>query len=302
MKLDGMAAFVAVAEAQSVTGAARRLGVAKSVVSERLAELERSVAAQLVQRTTRKLALTEDGVAFLARARRILAEVEDARSELAQRRGELAGPLRLSAPVSFGTLHLGHALFPFLQAHPGIRLSVDLDDRFVDVVGEGYDAVVRHARIADARVVVKRLGASRRFLVASPAYLAAQGTPRSGEELQRHRAILYAHREADWRLATGKRETVIHPERSFRVNNGLMMRDAAVAGLGIALLPTFLVQAELASGRLRIVDVGAQTESAEVFVAYPSARASAKLRALVEALRRAFGTPPYWEALPRRQA
>lgn len=300
MKLDSIVAFVAVAEAGSITGAARRLDVSKSVVSERLADLERSVAAQLVQRTTRKLALTEDGVAFLARARRILAEVEDARTELAQRRGELTGPLRLSAPVSFGTLHLGRALFPYLQAHPGIRLGVDLDDRFVDVVGEGYDAVIRHARVADARVVVKRLGASRRFLVAAPAYLRAHGAPRSVDDLPHHHAIIYANRQADWRLRSGKREAVVHPEQCLRVNNGLMMRDAAVAGLGIALLPTFLVQAELAHGSLRIVDVGAQTESAEVFVAYPAARASAKLRALVEALRQAFGTPPYWEVLPRR--
>lgn len=299
MRFESVAAFVAVAEAQSITGAARRLEVSKSVISERLAELEHSLGAQLVQRTTRKLALTQDGVSFLARARRILAEVEAARMELVERRGEIAGPLRISAPVSFGTLHLGRALFPFLQANPGIRLALDLDDRFVDVVGDGYDAVVRHARIADARVVVKKLGASRRFLVASPAYLGGQGAPRTVGDLQAHRAIIYANREADWRLRVGKRDVVVHPEHSFRVNNGIMMRDAAVGGLGIALLPAFLVQPELASGALRIVDVGAQTESAEVFAAYPTARASARLRALVDALRRAFGTPPYWEAVPR---
>jgi DNA-binding transcriptional LysR family regulator len=101
----------------------------------------------------------------------IFSEAEDARAELAERHGELAGSLRISAPVSFGTLHLGRAIFPFLQANPRIQLTLDLDDRFVDVVGDGYDAVVRHARIPDARVVVKKLGASRRYLVASPEYL-----------------------------------------------------------------------------------------------------------------------------------
>jgi DNA-binding transcriptional LysR family regulator len=171
MKFESVGAFVAVAEVGSVSAAARQLALSKSVVSERLADLERSLGAQLVQRTTRKLALTEDGVAFLVRARRILSEAEDARAELAERHGELAGSLRISAPVSFGTLHLGRAIFPFLQANPRIQLTLDLDDRFVNVVGDGYDAVVRHARIPDARVVVKKLGASRRYLVASPEYL-----------------------------------------------------------------------------------------------------------------------------------
>ncbi|HTS21705.1 MAG TPA: LysR family transcriptional regulator [Casimicrobiaceae bacterium] len=295
MKFESIGAFVAVAEAGSVSGGARQLALSKSVVSERLAELERSLGARLVQRTTRKLALTEDGAAFLIRARRILSEAEEARAELAERHGELAGPLRISAPVSFGTLHLSRAIFPFLRANPRIRLTLDLDDRFVDVVGEGYDAVIRHARIADARVVVKKLGASRRYLVASPGYLGSHGAPASVDELQQHSAIIYARREADWRLRTANREVVVRPERCLRLNNGIMMRDAAVAGLGIALLPAYLVQSELSSGLLQVVDVDAATESAEVFVAYPTARASAKLRALVDWLRRAFGTPPRWE-------
>ena len=294
MKFEGLAAFVAVAAAGSLTGAARQLEMSKSGISERLTELERSLGAQLVQRTTRKLALTEDGLSFLVRARRIVSEAEEARAELAERQGELAGPLRISAPVSFGTLHLGRAIFPFLRANPRISLTLDLDDRFADVVGDGYDAVVRHSRIQDARVIVKKLGASRRYLVASPDYLKKYGAPTSIEELQKHSAILYTYREADWRLRVGRREVVVRTDRCLQVNNGIMMRDAALAGLGVALLPTFLVQQELAKGVLKVIDVGAATESAEVFVAYPTARASAKLRALVEWLRRSFGTPPIW--------
>ena len=177
MKFDGLGAFVAIAEAGSVSGAARLLEVSKSAVSERPAELEHALGAQLVQRSTRKLALTGDGAAFLIRARRILSEAEDARAELAEHHGELAGPLRISAPVSFGILHLGQAILPFLQANPRIQLTLDLDDRFVDVVGDGNDAVVRHARIADQRIVAKKLGASRRYLVASPEYLRVHGSP-----------------------------------------------------------------------------------------------------------------------------
>jgi DNA-binding transcriptional LysR family regulator len=144
------------------------------------------------------------------------------------------------------------------------------------------------------------LGASRRYLVASPEYLKVRGAPASVEEIQRHSAIIYTHRETDWRLRMAKREVVIRPDRCLRLNNGIMIRDAALAGLGIALLPAFLVEHELSKGLLRVVDVGAMTESAEIFVAYPTARASAKLRALVDWLRRAFGTPPHWDILARR--
>ncbi len=291
MKLDGIAAFVAIAEAGSVSGAARQLGLSKSAVSDRLAELERSLAAHLVQRTTRKLAVTEEGLAFLDRARRILGEAAGARAEIAERRGELAGPMRVSAPMSFGTLHLGRALYPFLAANPRIQLALDLDDRFVDVAADGYDAVVRHGRVADARVIAKRIATSKRLLVASPGYLKRHGTPRSIEELRDHAAILYTIRDADWRLKTAKAEVVVRPARSLRVNNGLIMRDAALAGLGITLLPTFLMQHELARGALRIVDVGAAAQSADIFVAYPTARgATAKVRALVDAMKAAFGS------------
>ena len=297
MKLDGIAAFVAVAESGSISEAARRLGLSKSVVSERLIELERSLAARLMQRTTRKMSLTEDGLAFLERGRRIVNDVTQASAEMAERRGALVGPFRLSAPVSFGTLHLGRALFPFLAENPGIELTLDLDDRFVDVAGDGYDAVLRHGAIADDRLVAKRLASSRRLLVASPAYLARHGTPRAPAEIEAHRAILYANRGADWRFSGPDGSFVIRPRAALRVSNGLVMRDAAVADLGITLLPTFMMHPELRSGALTIIDIGVAAEGAEVHLAYPKDRgSSAKVRALTAALRKAFGDPPAWEA------
>lgn len=296
MKFDGIAAFVAVAEAGSITAAARRLGVAKSVISERLAELERAIDGRLVQRTTRRLSLTEDGQAFLLRARRLLAEAEAAVAEMAERRGSLVGPLRISAPVSFGALHLGAALYPFLQANPRIELTLELDDRFVDIAAGGFDAVLRHGPVDDTRLVARRLAASRRILVASPAYIAAHGAPVSTTELEGHRAILYANRESDWRFETAGGAVAVRPTATLRVNNGLIMRDAALEGLGITLLPTFMIHAELASGALQELEVGAPAEGADVYVAYPRERgASAKLIALIEALRRAIGDPPYWD-------
>lgn len=297
MKLEGIATFLAIADAGSVSGAARNLNLSKSVISERLTELERSLGAHLVLRTTRKLNLTAEGSAFLDRARRIVQEAADAKSEIAERRGQLAGPLRISAPVSFGTLHLGRALYPFLRANPGIQLTLDLDDRFVDVAGDGYDAVIRHGTVADTRVIAKRIAASKRQLVASPAYLEEHGTPKSVQDLGRHTAILYANRDTDWRFQSGKDAVVVRPQRFLRVNNGLIMRDAAVAGLGITLLPSFIFGPEVGRGALRIVDVGAAADTADIFVAYPSARgSSAKVRAVIEALKAAFGTKPAWEA------
>jgi DNA-binding transcriptional LysR family regulator len=297
LKLESVAAFVSVAEAGSIAGAARRLGISKSVVSERLTELERVLGTRLIQRTTRKLSLTQDGNAFYGRARQILRDVDSAAAEVAKRRGALTGPLRISAPVSFGNLHLGPALFGLLAKYPGIELTLELDDRFVDVLAEGYDAVIRHGPASDERLIVKRLAASRRVLVASPEYLKRCGKPTSLQELQRHRGIIYTNRGAsDWRFRTGRRLITVNPTIALRVNNGQLMRDAAVAGLGVALLPTFLLEAPLKSQTLKIVDVGAEPEGATIFVAYPDdLRSSGKIRTLTTWLRQAFGDPPYWD-------
>jgi len=298
LKLDSAATFVTVAECGSISEAARRLELSKSVVSERLSELERTLGTKLLRRTTRRLSITEDGRRFYERARRILQEVADASAEIAERRGELSGPLRISAPISFGSLHLGPALYAFLAKHPGIDLTLDLDDRFVDMLAEGYDAVVRHGPVLDGHVIVKRLAASRRFLVAAPGYLKTFGRPKTLADLERHKGIIYSNRgAADWRFRPSRRLVTVRPETVLRVNNGLLMRDAAVAGLGLALLPAYFIQSELASKKLAIVDVGAEAEGASIYIAYPEdRRGSGKLRALTEWLRAVFGEPPYWEA------
>lgn len=297
LKLDGIATFVAVAEAGSLSEAARRLRLSKSVVSERLAELERSLGTALLRRTTRKLALTEDGVAFLDRAARIVRDVEAAAAELAERRGTLAGPLRIAAPVTFGHMHLGPAIYPFLAAHPQIQLALDLDDRRVDAAADGYDAVVRHGVIDDTRLVAWPIAPSRRVLVASPAYLARHGTPKSLGDLERHRGLFYTNRGvADWRFPTSGGAVLVRAEPALQANNGDMIRDAVAAGLGIALLPTFIVGASIGAGQMRVIDVGVPAEPEFIYVAHPEGRhPSAKLRAFADCLRDAFGSPPYWD-------
>jgi len=296
IKMDGIAAFVATAESGSISEAARHLGHAKSVISERLTELERSLGVRLVQRTTRKLSLTEDGISFLPRAQRILFEAREAQSEIAERRDTLMGTLRLSAPVSFGVLHLGPALYAFMAENPGIDLTLDLDDRFVDAAADGFDAVIRHGPVADNHLVAKRLATTRRILVASPSYLERNGTPHSLACLHAHKGIVYTNREADWRFEGSDGWVVVRPSSVMRVNNGLVMRDAALAGLGITLLPDFFVHSELAAGSLAHVDIGAEAEGAELYICYPLARTpSAKIGAMTDSLRRFFGNPPYWD-------
>jgi DNA-binding transcriptional LysR family regulator len=234
----------------------------------------------------------------LERAQRIAREVEDATAELAERRGELHGPLRISAPVTFGHLHLGPALYPFLKAHPGIALTLDLDDRRVSAAAEGFDAILRHGPIDDNRLVVWKLAPSRRVLVAAPDYLARNDTPRSLEELDRHRGVFYTNRGAvDWRFLDDKGEAVVvRGEVAFRANNGTMVLDAAIAGLGIALIPTFIAGPAIKQKRLTAIDLGALPAEEWIYLAHAEGRQpSAKLRALAAHLKQAFGDPPYWE-------
>jgi DNA-binding transcriptional LysR family regulator len=302
LKLESIEAFASIAETGSITSAARRLSISKSVVSERLSELERVLSAKLVRRTTRTLALTDDGNTFYERAKRILRDVDTAAAELAERHGTLIGPLRVSAPVSFGSLHLGPALFGFLAKNPGIELTLELDDRFVDVLGEGYDAIVRHGPVNDDRIIVKRLSASRRVLAASADYLKRSGKPASLPELEQHRGIIYTNRgAADWRFRVGRNFVIARPKVALRVNNGMLMRDAAVAGLGIALLPTFLLDTPLKSRTLKVLDIGAEAEGAMIYIAYSEhLRSSGKIRALTAWLQNFFGDPAYWDAVSLR--
>ncbi|EJT03032.1 LysR family transcriptional regulator [Rhizobium sp. CCGE 510] len=297
IRIEGIAAFVAVVEAGSVSEAARRLRLSKSVVSERLAELEKSLGGMLLHRTTRKLTLTEDGAVFLERAARIVREIDEAAADMAERRGTLSGPIRIAAPVTFGRMHLGPALYPFLAEHPEIELTLDIDDRRVDAASDGYDAVIRNGPIADSRLVAWKLAPSRRLLCASPDYLARAGVPASLADLGTHRGIFYTNRGiADWRFQTPDGAIVVRAKLALGMNNGDMLRDAAIAGLGIALLPAFIAGPAIREGRLVEIDVGHRPEAEYIYMAHPEGRnPSAKLRAIADHLKTRFGDPPYWD-------
>ncbi len=297
IRTEAIAAFVAIVEGGSISEAARRLRLSKSVVSERLAELEKTLGGLLLHRTTRRLTLTEDGAAFLERARRITREIEDAAADMSERRGTLAGPLRIAAPVTFGRMHLGPALYPFLRDHPELELTLDIDDRRVDAASDGYDAVIRNGPIADSRLVAWKLAPSRRLLSASADYLARFGVPRTLQELENHRGIFYTNRGvADWRFQTANGAAIVRARLALGMNNGDMLRDAAVAGLGIALLPAFIAGPAIRQGLLQEIEIDHKPEPEFIYMAHPQGRnPSAKLRAVADHLRTAFGNPPYWD-------
>jgi DNA-binding transcriptional LysR family regulator len=297
MKLEGIRTFVAIAEAGSITAAARRLGVAKSVVSHRLSELEDAVGARLIQRSSRRLSLTEQGTTFHRFCARMLSELDEAVSLVAGEGHELCGPLRLAVPMSFGLLHLGPALFCFLKLHPSIRLDLDLNDRMVDLVGEGYDMAIRIGRLPDSSLVARRLVSTRNLLVASPDYAREHGLPRRVEDLGEHRGILYSnvHPNDQLRFERGGSTVTGHLRSAMQVNNGDLMRDAAIAGLGLAVIPDFIVWQAVADGRLQVVPLDGSLPEVGIHAVFPQTRhLPAKVRALVDYLAETFGDPPYW--------
>lgn len=296
MKLDGIAAFIAVADSGSLNEAGRRLRLSKSAISERLTELERALGTNLVQRNSRQLTLTEDGMAFLERAKRIVAEADEATNELARRRGEISGPLRIAAPRGLGDTHLGPAVYSFMERYPDVSVTTEFDDRIGDAAG-GHDAIIRIALGELPKLTTQTLTVSRRMLVAAPSYLARFGRPRSVDDLARHKAIHYMERTPDdWSFRHANETLIARVAPRLRTTSCLAMRDAAIDGLGIALLPTFHSHLAIKTGALEVLDIGLEPDITPISIAYQNGvRPSAKLTALIEHLKRTFGTPPYWD-------
>lgn len=297
MKLDDLVAFVMVADCGSINEAARQLRLSKSTVSERLTGLEQTLGVALLNRHSRQLTLTDDGSALLDRARRIIREAVDAREDLARRRGDISGHVRLAAPRAFGDLHLGPLLYEFMERYPDVAVTADFDDRISDL-SKGFDLVVRIAPDPLPKLATEQLTISRRVLVAAPSYLERFGTPRSVGELEQHKAIHYTERgPEDWTFKAEIERVVAHVAPRLRVTSCVAMRDAAIAGLGIAWLPTFHTYEALPKGLLQILDVGLQPDITPITATFRPDPPT-KLRSLLDHLKNGFGDPPYWDDLP----
>jgi DNA-binding transcriptional LysR family regulator len=265
--------------------------------------LEDRLGTSLFNRTTRRLSLTETGQAYLERARRILADVKEAEDVARSLHGELKGRLRVAAPMSFGVRHLSPAVVEFLASHPELDVELDLNDRRVDLVSEGYDVAVRIGKLADSSLITRTLAPCRHVVCASPAYLATRGEPLVAEDLvtQAHDCLIYSNRPAaeQWRFRTGTQWHEMNVvARRFGVNNGDALRDAAITGLGLVLLPTFLVSDALASGKLQLVLSDYDFFDPSIHAVWPPNRQlSAKVRTFVDFLAVRFGGLPYWDRI-----
>ncbi|HEV2078286.1 MAG TPA: LysR substrate-binding domain-containing protein [Allosphingosinicella sp.] len=291
-------AFVSVVETGAFARAAERMGVAKSILSRRVARLEEQLGAKLLTRTARGASPTDIGQAYFERASNILADLEAAQEVVAEAVTQVAGTIRLSAPLSFGTEYLAPALAEFAKLHPKVELDVSLEDRKVDLIGGGYDLAIRIGRLADSSLIARRVAPVRAAVLASPDYLDRRGRPKTPQDLNGHDLLFYANAGMgqQWRFKIGGRwETVRGPIR-LRADNGEMLREAACAGLGIVILPTFIASSAIEAGKLEVLLPGYALEESGLHVVMPPGRATtARVRALVDFLVQRFGSEPAWD-------
>lgn len=272
------------------------------MVSRRIGALEDRLGTSLFHRTTRRLSLTETGHAYYERARNILADVVEAEEAARRLQSELRGTLKIAAPMSFGHLHLSAAVAEFLVGHPKLEIDLDLNDRHIDLVSEGHDLAIRIGKLADSSLVARRLAPCRHVVCASPAYLQAHGEPRSPEELQsdRHDCLVYSNRpiSQEWRFRIdGEWRGVRERGTRLGVNNGDVLRDAAIKGVGLVVLPTFIVGDALRRSELKAVLCDFELDVPAIHAVWAPNRAlSAKVRAFVDFLGERFGGTPYWDA------
>ncbi len=290
-RLLEMQTFCAVVEASSFVAASEAMGMSKAAVSRYINELESRLGVRLLHRTTRRLSLTAEGEVFYVRCRELLAGVEEAEAELTSRTGVAKGVLRINAPVSFGILHLAPLWGEFHARYPDVELNIDLSDRLVDIVEEGFDLAIRIATLRNSTLVSRRLTSTRLVVCASPEYLKAHGTPARPEDLALHKVIAYSNLATgnDWHFEgpQGPVSTRVRPW--MYANNGETCCAAAVAHQGVIHQPSFLVREDLAAGRL--VELMPDYCSAElgVYAVYPTRKfVTPKVRALVDFLGAAF--------------
>ncbi|MGP9819261.1 LysR family transcriptional regulator [Salinarimonas sp. NSM] len=295
-RLGDLDVFARIVAARSMSAAGRELGLSPAVVSKRMRRLEERLGVRLLQRTTRSLALTEAGRGFHERVVAILASVEEAEAWAMSGAAEPRGLLRVSAPTSFGRMHVAPHLVRFLAAHPQVTVDLALSDAFVDVVAEGLDLAIRIADLSDSSLVAKKLAPSHRVLVATPGYLAVRGTPADLDALARH--TLLVHGAPEWRLDGPDGPRTVRITSPLRTNSSEVVREAVLSGAGIALRSTWDVGSELKSGALvRVLPAWRSSARVAIHAVYPSRRhLEQKTRAFIDFLEELYGATPYWDA------
>ena len=290
MQLDDLRIFVATVDARNFTAAADRLQLSKQFVSRRVMALEASLGVRLLVRNTRKLAVTDLGYEFYERATRILADVADAELAMSSQRAYPRGLLRVSAPLSFGMVHLSPLVGAFLSSNPEVRIDMELSDRVVDVVGEGYDMALRIGTLADSTLIAQKLAEFRMIACCSPLYRDTRRLPMTPADLARHPCLLYGEEaRTGWPFVIDGAVRHIEVRGPLRANNGEVIRDAAIAGTGVALLPEFIVAGALQSGRLVSLLETFASPPITLYAVYPQhQQSSVTIRAFTQFLRERF--------------
>ena len=294
-RFSAMQVFARVVELGSFAKTAERLGLSTSACSRQIADLEAHLDTRLLNRTTRRLSLTEAGRAFHERCVPLLSDLEEAEQAAHAGRERPRGTLRITCPVNFGLHHIAPLLAPFLKAHPDVRLDVSLSDRMVDIVEEGFDLALRIGESGSTSVIARKLGETRLVTCASPGYLRAHGTPKTPQQLTEHNCLLYEYLNPrnEWRFTgAGGSEHRVRVAGNLLSNNGEMAVTLAARGAGICCEPDFIAAAALRSGALKAILTQYAAPATEIHAVYPSRRhLSAKVRAFVDAMVAAFARP-----------
>ncbi|ODP30740.1 LysR family transcriptional regulator [Pandoraea sp. ISTKB] len=296
LDLDTVALFVRVAALGNVSAAGRERGLSPAAASTRLVQLETALGARLLHRTTRRVALTQEGEVFLLQAQALLVAEAQALASVGQGLAAPQGRLRVSCSSSFGRQHVSPALPAFLERYPGISLDFRLTDRVVDLLEEGVDLAIRVGALRDSTLVARKLASNTRTLCASPAYLAAHGTPRHPGDLAAHDCLILGD-QRDWRFVTPGGTLNVRVSGRLASDNGEVLRDAVLAGIGIALKSTWDIGAHLKHGELvPVLPAYPLAEEVAIWAVYPSrAFVPPKTHALIEFLQERFGPVPYWD-------
>ncbi|WP_372882805.1 LysR family transcriptional regulator [Psychromonas sp.] len=296
MNIEHLRLFVRLASTHNISQAGQELGLSPPVASMHISRLEEDLGARLVHRTTRKVSLTEEGMAFLPHAEEILLTVDAGRASVGSGNLQPQGTLRITAPASFGRIHLMPALKGFLALYPDLSLDIRLTDSIVDLVEGGFDVAVRNAALQDSTLIAKKLAVDKRIMCASPEYLCKYGKPVKPEELRDHLCIKRTGLEG-WTFATKDGPLNIKVKGNIRVDLGEAVRDACANGLGIAMCATWIAYEHLQRGELvQILEDYPLVDEAAIWAVYPSSRLVApKVRAFLDYFAQYYGTPPYWD-------
>lgn len=294
--LGDLEVFARMVSAGSMSAAGRELGLSPAVVSKRLRRLEDRLGTRLMNRTTRQISLTEAGQGFYERVVAILAGLEDAESFVSRRSNTAKGTLKISAPTSFGRMHIAQHLKAFFEQNEDIQIKLNLHDDMTDIVGEGYDLAIRIAELKDSSLVARKLAPVRRILCATPEYLAENGTPSSLADLEHHTCIAN-HNSDTWKLENDEEIFHFRPTGPIQTNSSEVVREAVLSGTGIALRSTWDIGESINSGQLQ--QVLPQFESSRL-VAIHAIYASKtflplKVRLFIDYLAELYGSTPYWD-------